>query len=44
MAAETCYVTAENTTTLRLAFTHKHITSRPGVTSGLREQRGIIIR
>ena len=43
MAAQACYITAENTTTLRVAFNHKHITSRPGVTSELREQGELLL-
>ena len=37
MAAQACYITSDNTTAPRVAFNHKHITSRPGVTNELRD-------
>jgi len=43
MAAQACYITSDNTTELRVAFTHKHITSRPGVTNELREQGKLLL-
>jgi hypothetical protein len=34
---------SDNTTELRVAFIHKHITSRPGVTNELREQGELLL-
>jgi hypothetical protein len=43
MAAQAFYITSDNTTELRVAFIHKHMASRTGVTNELREQGKLLL-